>query len=387
MSLAASLRARTFGIAFLYSVPFGLLLYFNSSFLLARGLSEQGVALALSFGYLLSVFITLLLPSLLRSFGNRRLFVSGLTFAGVVYLALALTSAPVLSAILLAVALAISTSLYALLDIFLAATSANPDKVGGRRGIFATLRNGAYIVAQLITSAAFAYASFNDLYGVVALIFFGIAILSSVLFESFRDPVYEHYDWPGVWRRLSASSNLRNTFVVQFLLRIFYSIMVVYTPIYLHDHVGIPYESLGFVFAIMIVPFILLEIPIGRLEDKKWGEQEVIVAGFLITGLATGALAFITTSSVLVWAAALFTTRIGAALLDIGSETYFFKQVRGGDSGEVSAFRVLFPFSYIAGPLLAAALLFVLPLQYLFVALGLLMLAGILPALALKDTR
>ncbi len=109
----------------------------------------------------------------------------------------------------------------------------------------------------------------------------------------------------------------------------------------------------------------------------------MLVVGFVAAALATMALAFIATPNIFVWAAALFLTRVGAALIDIGSETYFFKEVRGGDSGEMSAFRVLFPLSYIIGPVLGAAFLLVLPLQYLFIALGALLLLGVPTALSL----
>lgn len=387
MTLAGTLRRNTFSVAFLYSIPFGLLLYFNSSFLKDSGFSEQGVALLLSGGYLLSMCVMLALPQLLRRFGSRALFTWGLAFSGALYLLIGSLALPFVPALLLPVALAVSTSLYVLLDIFLSTASSGSETVGGRRGIYATLRNGAYIVAQLIAVAAFAYLSFGEMFAAIGLSFVVLSVASVFLFREFKDPAYERYNWSGVYRRLIESKNLRSIFFIHFLLRIFYSIMVVYTPIYLHDHIGIPFENLALVFAFMILPFLLLEFPIGRLEDSKWGEKEVLISGFLITAVTTAALAFLMTSDLFVWAGALFLTRCGAALLDIGSETYFFKQVAGGDSGEVSAFRVLFPLSYIVGPLLGAFLLFFLPLQYVFVGLGCLMLVGIIPSLSLKDTR
>ncbi len=386
-TVASVLRKNTFVLSFVYSIPFGLLLYFNSSFLVGRGFSEQNVGFILASGYILCVLITFALPYLLRIFGNRTLFISGLALCGALFLLVSITANPSVVAILLPIGIGIATSLYVLLDIFLAATSRDVTKVGGRRGIFTTLRNGAYVVAQLIAIGVLAYASLAHLYLLAAAVFFLVMIAVVFLFRQFHDPVYERYEWVEVGKRLIGSKDLRNVFIIEFLLRLFYSIMIVYTPLYLHQQVGISFESMGLIFAIMIVPFLLLEIPVGRMEDMQWGEQEVLIAGFLIISIATIALAFITTPAVFVWAAALFVTRIGAALLEIGSEAYFFKKVCGGDSGEVSAFRVLFPLAYIVGPLLGALLLFVLPLQYVFVALGLTMLIGIFSACALTDTK
>lgn len=387
VTVASTLRRNTFLLMFLFSVPFGLLLYFNSSFLVERALSEQQVGLVLASGYALSVIIMLYLSTLLRRFGNRPLFIGGLILCGILFLLVSLTDSLLLMAIFLSAGIGVATSLYVLLDIFLAATSADVDRVGGRRGIFVTLRNGAYIVAQFIAIGILAYASFAHLYIVAATTLFLLAVVAYVLLRRFRDPTYEQYDWRGVWGRLRQSKNLRNIFFIEFLLRLFYSIMIVYTPLYLHEHIGIPFESMGLIFAIMIVPFILLEIPIGRLQDSLWGEQEVLMAGFLITSFTTAVLAFITTPNLLVWGIALFATRVGAALLDIGSQTYFFKQIHGNDSAEVSAFRVLFPIAYIVGPLLGASLLFILSFQYIFVALGALMLTGIISAYVLTDTK
>lgn len=386
-TVAATLRKNTFVISFLYSIPFGLLLYFNSSFLIERGFSEQTVSLILAIGYVLCVCMTLVLPSWLRRFGNRWLFTHGLLLCGVLFLLVSITSNPLLLTFFLTFGIGVATSLYVLLDIFLAATSRDVSKVGRRRGILVTLRNGAYMLAQLAAVGLLAYASFARMYAAAGIAFFLLSGLAAFLLRGFRDPAYELYNWRGVWDRLAHSPDLRNTFWVEFLLRLFYSLMIVYTPLYLHENFGIPFESMGIMFAIMIVPFLLLEVPIGRLADVRWGERYVLITGFLIASVTTITLAFITTADVVVWTAALFATRIGAALLDIGSEAHFFKHIRGGDSGEVSAFRILFPLAYIVGPLLGAVLLFVLPLQYIFVALGLCMLGGVFAARALSDPR
>lgn len=387
MTAVSALRKNIFALSFFYSLPFGLLLYFNSSLLIERGLSEQASGVVLAGGYALSMLIMLTLPRLLRLYGNRMLFVVGTFLCAVLFLLVSMLHSPVLVAILLAVGIGVAVSTHVLFDIFLATTSGDVDKVGGRRGLFATLQNVAYILAQLLSIIILAHAALAYLYATAALALFVLAITGGALVRRFRDAPYEPYDWPGVWQRLSESKDLRSVFFIQLLLRIFYSVMVIYTPLYLHHHLGIPFESMALIFAVMIIPFLFLEIPVGRLEDSAWGEQEVLITGFVLLAITTGVLSFIVTPSIAVWAVALFATRVGASLVDIGSETYFFKHIHGGDSGEVSAFRVLHPLAYIIGPLASALFLYVFPLQYLFIALGILMLLGVIPSLILKDTK
>lgn len=387
MTEAGRLRRNVYIASFLYSLQFGLLLYFNSSFLHERGFTDQDIGVIFAAGYALAIAMLLLIPRLLRRVGDQHLLAYGLVIAGVLFSAISasLTRTPV--AVMLPMALSISMAMYMLLDIVLQTASADMSKVGGRRGLMGTLQNGAYVAAQLLAIFLLIHGSFTLLYSVTSFMLVLLAGIAYFLFRRFRDPVYEKPDWRGVFARLARSSDLRNVFFIQFLLRLFYSIMVIYTPLYLHEHVGLSLSHMGIVFAVMLLPFLIFEVAIGRLEDAFWGEQEVLLAGFVFIALATALIGTIASASVALWAAALFATRVGAVCLDVGSEAYFFKHVRGSDVGEVSAFRMLYPLAYIIGPLAGAAFLFLFPLKLLFVALGAVMLLGILPTRALRDTK
>lgn len=387
MTEAAGLRRNVYIVSFLYSLQFGLLLFFNSSFLRERGFSDQEIGVVFAAGYALAILILHLIPRLLPLFGDRRLFAGGLFAAGLLFSAISVSTELLPVAIMLPMALAISMTLYVLLDIFLQTASADMNKIGGRRGLMSTLANGAYILAQFFAIFLLARGSFLLLYTVTACMLIVLGVVGYAAFRRFRDAAYEKPRLGGVLARLRTSSDLRNVFATQFLLRLFYSVMVIYTPLYLHEHIGLSLADMGIVFAVMLLPFILFEVAIGRLEDTRWGEQEVLLLGFAITAIATAGIAAIDSTSVVAWALALFATRIGAVCLDAGSEAYFFKHVRGGDAGVVSSFRMLYPLAYIVGPLAGAALLFVLPLKFLFIALGAVMLVGIVPTRALRDTR
>ena len=176
--------------------------------------------------------------------------------------------------------------------------------------------------------------------------------------------------------------------MVGFLLQFFYSWMVIYTPIYLYTHIGFSWQEIGIIFSIMLLPFVLTEAPLGKLADRKWGEKEVMSVGFIVMALATGLIAFVETKNLALWAILLFITRIGAAMVEIMSETYFFKKVHSSKADVIGFFRTMRPFAYIISPILATVLFaFFLPIKYIFLVLAIIMFLGLYSSLELKDTK
>jgi MFS family permease len=136
----------------------------------------------------------------------------------------------------------------------------------------------------------------------------------------------------------------------------------------------------------MLLPFILIEIPAGKIADRWIGEKELLLAGFIIMALSTMVIPFIGTASFILWTTILFVTRIGASLVEIMTESYFFKHVKGDDANIISFFRMTRPLAYIAGPIAAIIALQFFPFQYIFLVLGIIMFLGLKYSLALKDT-
>jgi len=163
--------------------------------------------------------------------------------------------------------------------------------------------------------------------------------------------------------------------------------MVIYTPIYLYDHLGLGWDKIGIIFTIMLLPFVILEYPLGKISDKI-GEKELLIAGFAISAFFTLLIPFVKIPSVLAWGLLLFGTRIGAAMIEVMSETYFFKKIKPEAAEEVNFFRNTYPLSYIIAPIFAIPILFLVPsFEYLFYVLGAIMLIGLLITLKLKDTN
>ena len=170
-------------------------------------------------------------------------------------------------------------------------------------------------------------------------------------------------------------------------MRIFFSIMAIYMPLYLYRTIGFSLSELGIMFSIMLLPFALFEFPLGKIADRYLGEKEILIVGFIILAASTASLSFITSASLAVWAGLLFVTRTGASAIEIATESYFFKHVNGKDTAQISMFRATRPFSDIIGPTIGSVSLLFIDLRFLFLVLGIFLLLGITVASRINDTR
>jgi MFS family permease len=187
-------------------------------------------------------------------------------------------------------------------------------------------------------------------------------------------------------RKIFVNRDVMKIYAISFVLEFFYALMVVYTPLYLLDR-GLSWNQIGVIFTIMLVPFVILQYPLGLLADKKLGEKEMLIAGLIIMGVSAGSVFFITSSAVWVWGAVLFATRIGAAIIEILRDSYFYKKIDGRDMDVISFFRTACSVGYISGAALSALLLVVFPMKYVFLLVAAVTLAGLYPALHLIDNK
>jgi hypothetical protein len=79
-------------------------------------------------------------------------------------------------------------------------------------------------------------------------------------------------------------------------------------------------------------------------------------------------------------------TRVGASMVEIMNETYFFKKNSDRTPDLIGVFRLTRPFAYLIAPVIASMLLMALDYPSLFVVLGILMLYGLRYSLTIKDT-
>ena len=373
-------------LGFLFTLHAALPSYVNSTFL-ARFTSENFVGAMYTLSALLTIGAFVIVPRILRKFGNYRTIMGLLIIDFVSIIGLTFVQNNFLISLFFIASFVAIAIIGFNVDVFLESFSRDAT-TGKIRGTFLSTANIAWIIAPLIGSIILTDGDYWKIFLATALLLLPILFFVHNNLKGFKDPEYKHVRLRDTVREIARDKNIRDIFVVGFLLQFFYSWMVIYTPLYLYTHVGFSWREIGVIFSIMLLPFVLTEAPLGRLADKKWGEKEVMSVGFIVMALATGLIAFIEIKSLALWATILFVTRIGAAMVEIMSETYFFKKVHSSKADVIGLFRTMRPWAYIISPIIAIALFSVdMPIKYIFIFLAVFMFLGLHWSLELKDTR
>jgi len=360
--------------------------YINSSFL-SQFISEKSVGILFAIGSLASIAALIIIPIILRVLGNY-LTIIGLTILEIfILLGMAFIKEAMVVIPLFVAHWVVFQLMFINMDVFFESSQKEESDTGSKRGILLTIINAALIFSILLVGFILKDSEFWRVYLTSVGILIPFLLIVLIKFRKFKDPVYESPKILNTIKKVRRSKPIRNIFISQLFLKFFYSWMVVYMPIYLHNHIGFDWPQISIIFTIMLLPFVLLEVPAGHLADKLWGEKELLSAGFIITALFTMIIPFIGVASFVLWTIILFATRTGASLIEITTESYFFKHVQGDDADVISFFRMTRPLAYIAGPIAAIVALEFLPFQYIFLVLGVIMLFGLKYAFALKDTR
>lgn len=365
--------------------------YTNSSFL--KGfLGEEGIGWLYALTSFITIILMLVTPRLIKRFGNRNVLISLITLSLLSVIPLAF---PTLKVIHTLTAFGIYLTLGYLtrytLDVYL--ENVSEDKGTGLiRGVYLTFYNFAWLVSPLLAAHLASQGSYNLVYGVA-----GLALIPLLLIAIFglKENTQIKTDSSTVWQELKylwtnksqTASNIKDILAIDFLLNFFYAVMVVYMPLYLHDHIGLDWSSIGLTFTIMLLPFVLFELPLGKIADKWLGEKEILIGGIIIMALSTMATSFLLVPNWILWAIILFLTRTGASTIEIMKETYLFKKIDGVDTGIISLSRVSVPLSYLIGPIFVSVILSCLNFKYIFLLLGAVMLISLKFASNLKDTK
>lgn len=382
----AAFRTAVYMMYAFFTFHYVLPLYINSNFLTSL-VSETTTSFVYAIAALLAIFTMSATARALPKFGNYHTVLALMLAEIVAVLILAIETAPIW--ILLAAFMAhwILTSVIKFnLDVFLEKFS-DDKKTGEIRGTLIMLNHVAFIAGPLVAGFILGENAFWQMYLASAVLVLPALFILVRRFSHFTDPAYTNTT---LWQSLRTAwrdSNVRLILSSMFVMRLFFTWMVVYTPIYLHQYIGLPFSSIGIIFSIMLLPFVLFGRPLGELADRYLGEKELLIAGFVITAGFTASLSLVTTSAIIVWGALLFGTRTGATMIQVMTEGYFFKHVESYDTDAISVLRMIRPASYIVGPLLASLMLALAPFEYIFLAIAVALLSGIFIAWPIVDTR
>lgn len=387
LKIRSSHHLYTFCIAgFIFTLQVSLPTYINSTFL-SGFVSEDLVSALYMAGSVLTICAFLSFHHILNRLGNYKttMFFIVVQMALLFAMAFGTSGWAVVSAFVFT--MVVSSVLGLSLDSFLEDETATRE-TGGTRGIFLTAINAAWVISPLIAGALLDGTTDYQLVYVGALILIvPFAYLIKKNFSNFKDPHYSHATVKATAHKVFHSRDLKKIFCANIILQSFYAWMVIYTPIYLNKYIGFGWDDIGLMFTIMLLPFVLVDYPLGKLADKKYGETEIMSIGFLILGLATISLAYLSGNSLVLWTALLFLTRVGAATVEMMIETYFFKKVPEKDLDVLGFFRITRPTAYIVAPIIATIALSTVGHQAMFIVIGTLCLCGLYFSLTIRDTN
>jgi hypothetical protein len=248
---------------------------------------------------------------------------------------------------------AAESMLYFCLDINLEQETKIEGVTGSKRGMFLTIQNVAWVISPLAISTLVTAGHFSKVYFLSGAALIPLFLIAAFLFKGTKRTTNATSNILAILGSLSGKRDQVKIIGVQFILNFFYSWMIIYLPLLLSSEIGFGWDKIGVMFTIMLLPFLIFELPAGLLGDKKFGEKEILVLGFLIMFFATLVIPTISSPIFWLWALVLFGTRIGASLVEISSESYFFKHVKETDVGPISLFRMARPLSFILAPLIA----------------------------------
>jgi MFS family permease len=333
--------------------------------------------------YILVLFFLFNLHKLVKKWGKSQVFLFTL-LAKIGILTFLTMSEPSLGSIaLLGLYLILNCLEWTMIDVIL--ESFSRDHLSGRiRGLNLTIFNLGFLFGPFISAKILAAADFRGIF-ILVLAINALAFVFAL--TNLRKVNHQFSQSLGVGdliKKVLKRKDILKIYYISFVLEFFYALMVIYTPLYLLD-LGFSWEKIGIIFTFMLIPFVLLQYPAGILADKKIGEKELIIVAIIMMALSTALIYFTQSQSLFIWSLILFATRIGAALVEILRDSYFYKRISGYDVDLINFFRTSMPLAYIVSTFLSGLFLIFLPIKAAFLLVVIFVLSALYPAFKLVD--
>jgi MFS family permease len=355
----------------------------SSYFKEAAGLENIGPFYLVSYAVTLIIFFNL--HKVIRKIGKSNAFLFSLFFK-IISIVVMMHWAPSLLTIVAMMFYIILGNLEWLsLDIII--ESFSTDAMSGRiRGKNLMIMNAGLLLGPFVSTSVLEKFDFNGVF-LVLFIFNSLIFMVSLLGLRHINHKFEgNLTARGLLRKVIKRKNILRAYYVSFALEFFYALMIIYTPIYLRD-LGMSWEQIGYVFTVMLLPFIFVQYPMGVLADKRYGEKEFIIFSLVIMAVSTLAIFFISSTDVILWSTVLFATRIGAALIEVLRDSYFFKRIDAHDVDIIDFFRTAQSVAYICAAIVSVIVLLFFSAKAIFFIIAVVVFSALIPAMKLQDNK
>jgi len=368
---------KMYTLSFIFALHISISAYISSVFLTGV-MKESYIGILYTIASLITLILLTKSSSILKNLGNRRLTLIFLLVNMLTLVGLITSSNPFIIGLSFILFTTTNTLVYFCIDIFVEHFG-NPETIGKTRGFYLTIINIAWMLSPLIS--VFLITKEGGYKAIFTLAFIMIVLMTIGLFfavRTFDDKKYNKTPFLEAYKYLKTNRHMLSVVMINFILQFFYSWMIVYTPIYLFNHLNFNWDQIGIMFTIMLIPFVILGLPVGTLIDKyHFNKRTLLYIGFFIIIISTFIISFITTRNVAIWSLVLFITRVGASIIETTSETYFFTHTTEEDAYLLGIFRDMNPVAYIIAPILASLVFIMLPIKYLFVILSIILATGL----------
>ncbi len=375
-----------FLVSFLFFAHLSAVMYINTT-VLSHIVTPTIVSVLYVLGAAGSIVLLFVLPTIVRRAGlvKTAATIFALLACALLYLATAASAAAFVAVFMIYIAL--TGTVWYCNDLFVAHYSLQAN-TGHTRGAYLTFNNIAVAMMPMVIGVIIERQGFSSVYllaGSLLSIGTGIILYSQ---RDFIDRPYISSTIPAAWTLVRQSLSLRRIISINFLLQFFYVWMTLFAPLYLSTVLHFSWGTIGTIFSVMLTAFVILQYSIGKLADHI-GEKKLFLLGGSIATVSTIAFSLLErgTHSAIAYAIVLFCTRVGICMIEVLSETYFFKQITDQDEGIVSIYRMMYPLAYIIAPLTGWYIISIASYHTLFLCLGLLLFLGTLYMLRLVDIR
>jgi len=372
-------------ISFLLGFQLSLVLYVLSNFLQEiTGIKNIGVFFLLAYAF--SFYILVNLHHLIKRHGKSNMLLLFMALKIVALFLMGIYAESMIAVVFAIWSLIGDILVWVNLDIVIEGLSR--DKVTGRiRGANLTAMDVGFLFGPFLAAWTVENIGFGPVFLLAAM------ITSIALFIYYRDfrkkekaSFTRDFKVGEVLHKMLGRKDLIRAYYASLMLELFYCMMTIYTPLYLLS-IGLSWIEIGKIITVMLIPFVFIQFPLGIVADKKTGEKEWLIVGILIISFSTAVVSFISTPSVVLWMSILFITRIGASIIQIMRDSYFYKKIGPQDVDFIDFFRTTKSVAYVFGTLFFSLFLIVLPLKMIFLMLGVLIFTALAPVLRLHDTR
>lgn len=226
---------------------------------------------------------------------------------------------------------------------------------GKGRGIYSTVWNTPFVVVPLMLSSL-TTETLSITYAVAFCLLLPFLLF---MYSYIQNPIDEQEEVNQNLIPLStkiknfwADKLDRNSLITQSTLHLYYGSTGILLPLYLHQYFNFEWNHIGILLAVMTTPFVLVQIPFGKLEDRTHNDKQIFIWGIFIAIFFTiGALlvpqGLTVEVSFILLTTLLFLSRVGCSMVEISSESMFYKHVTERDEFALLAFRAgrLVPYS------------------------------------------